>query len=262
MFARRGGFDLVLGNPPWIKVEWKEAGVLGEKNPLFAIRKFSASDLGKLRDEAFLTYPGLHDSWTGELELAEATQNFLNGTQNYPLLKGTQTNLYKCFLPLGWQLSGKHGMAAYLHPEGPYDDAKGGVLREALYPRLRAHFQFQNQFMLFPIGHRNTYSINIYGSPREKSSFDQLANPFNKTPRRVSAEKSHYDPIDLEAIPDNYLPRTNYRPMSDSTEYLRRVPIVSWVKPESKPAKRVTESFRLAFRAMLPVANERTLAGA
>ena len=53
VFARRGGFDLVLGNPPWIKVEWKEAGILGEKNPLFAIRKFSASDLGKLRDEAF-----------------------------------------------------------------------------------------------------------------------------------------------------------------------------------------------------------------
>ena len=55
VFARRGGFDLVLGNPPWIKVEWKEAGILGEKNPLFAIRKFSASDLARLRDEAFPT---------------------------------------------------------------------------------------------------------------------------------------------------------------------------------------------------------------
>jgi hypothetical protein len=69
VFARRGGFDLVLGNPPWIRVEWKEAGILGEKNPLFAIRKFSASDLGKLRDEAFSTYPGLQDAWTAELEL-------------------------------------------------------------------------------------------------------------------------------------------------------------------------------------------------
>jgi len=56
VFARRGGFDLcVLGNLPWIRVEWKEAGILGEKNPLFAIRKFSASDLGKLHDEAFST---------------------------------------------------------------------------------------------------------------------------------------------------------------------------------------------------------------
>jgi hypothetical protein len=63
VFAKRGGFDLVPGNPPWIKVEWKEAGILGEKNPPFAIRKFSASDLGKLRDEAFSTYAGLQDAW-------------------------------------------------------------------------------------------------------------------------------------------------------------------------------------------------------
>ena len=33
VLARRGGFDLVLGNPPWIKVEWNEDGILGEKNP-------------------------------------------------------------------------------------------------------------------------------------------------------------------------------------------------------------------------------------
>jgi hypothetical protein len=30
VFAHRGGFDLVLGNPPWLKVEWNEAGILGE----------------------------------------------------------------------------------------------------------------------------------------------------------------------------------------------------------------------------------------
>ena len=51
-----------------------------------------------------------------------------------------------------------------------------------------------------------------------------LANPFNKTPRRVCTDKGHYDQIDLEAIPDDYLPRTNYRPMADRAEYLRRIP--------------------------------------
>ncbi len=190
VFARRGGFDLVLGNPPWIKVEWKEAGILGEKNPLFAIRKFSASDLGKLRDEAFSTYPGLQDAWTAELEQAEATQNFLNGTQNYPLLKGMKANLYKCFLPLGWRLSGNHGVAAYLHPEGPYDDPKGGALREALYPRLRAHFQFINELQLFAeVDHHTKYSINLYGPPQDQPAFDQLANLF--APATVDACYAH-----------------------------------------------------------------------
>ena len=51
-----------------------------------------------------------------------------------------------------------------------------------------------------------------------------LANPFNKTPSRVCTANGHYDPIDLEAIPDDYLPRTNYQPMADRAEYLRRTP--------------------------------------
>jgi hypothetical protein len=51
----RGGFDLIAGNPPWIRVEWNESGVLSERNPVFAIRKVSASDLVKLRAEAFRT---------------------------------------------------------------------------------------------------------------------------------------------------------------------------------------------------------------
>ena len=127
-----GGFDLILGNPPWLKVEWNEAGILGERNPMFAVRKISASDLAQLRAEAFTQFPGLQADWLQELEEAEGTQNFLNAVQNYPLLKGVQTNLYKCFMPLAWGLGSAQGVAGLLHPEGPYDDPKGGNLREVM----------------------------------------------------------------------------------------------------------------------------------
>ena len=158
-----GGFDLILGNPPWLRIEWYEAGILGERNPVFAIRKISASDLAELRTDAFERFIGLQEAWTEELQEAEGTQNFLNAVQNYPLLKGMPANLYKCFMPLAWQISSTNGVTGLLHPEGPYDDPKGGGLREVMYGRLRRHFQFQNQEMLFPIGDRSKYSINIYG---------------------------------------------------------------------------------------------------
>ncbi len=133
VFARRGGFDLVLGNPPWLKIVWNEAGILGERNPLFAIRKISASDLTGLRAEAFDRFSDLRSAWTDELEEAEGTQSFLNATQNYPLLKGSQANLYKCFMPLGWRIVGTDGVTALLHQEGPYEDPKGGAAtRESL----------------------------------------------------------------------------------------------------------------------------------
>jgi hypothetical protein len=104
-----------------------------------------ATELAQQRSAAFEQFPGLQEEWTAELEEAEATQNYLNAQQNYPLLKGVQTNLYKCFMPVGWMLAGQRGVVGYLHPEGPYDDPRGGALREAVYARLRAHFQFHQR---------------------------------------------------------------------------------------------------------------------
>ncbi|RMG95049.1 MAG: hypothetical protein D6708_03600, partial [Candidatus Dadabacteria bacterium] len=103
LFADRGGFDLVLGNPPWIKVEWNEGAVLGDAEPLYVLRKFTASRLAELRDDT-LQKKGLLPAYLAAYEEAEATQNFLNALQNYPLLKGVQTNLYKCFLPQAWMI--------------------------------------------------------------------------------------------------------------------------------------------------------------
>ena len=400
VFASRGGFDLVLGNPPWLRIEWNEAGILGEVNPLFAIRKLNANEISKLRADAFARFPGLQEAWASELEEAEATQSFLNATQNYPLLRGMQTNLYKCFLPLGWKLNNDTGVAGFLHPEGPYDDPKGGGLREVLYQRLRAHFQFQNAFILFPIAHREKFSINIYGNQRAIIAFDNISSlftpttvdasfahdgagicdgikisnkwntaghsdrivriridqlrvfaklfdppttldsqarlastfagrlasvlkkmseyphrladlgdtcfstqmwdetlqqqdgtisrssdrsapfpttaaewvvsgphfyvacPFNKTPRAVCSEKGHYDTLNLDLLPDDYIPRANYRPLSDQEERRRRTPTVSWVEEEAPAAKSITNYYRLVTRRRLPPPNERTLSPA
>ena len=397
VLRQKGGFDLILGNPPWLKVEWNEAGIMGERNPLFAIRKFNASDLAKLRVKAFTEFSNLQEAWTDELQEAEGTQSFLTAVQNYPQLKGMQTNLYKCFMPIAWRLNSPTGVTGFLHPEGPYDDPKGGFLREEIYLRLRKHFQFQNQNMLFPIGHRVKFSINIYGSRRNDPIFDNIsnlflaltidasyqhdgvglpggikndrdewnttghaqrivrvdesalglfaqlydqpgtparrarlpaihaqnlnsvltklanypgrladlrsdyfstvmfdeayaqrdgtisrrpsshigfaatpeewvlsgphffvANPHMKTPRRVSTEKGHYDILDLETLPDYYLPRTNYLPMADRDEYLRRTPRVNWVEDGEDIARPVTDYFRHVHRRAIGSASERT----
>ena len=49
LFEDRGGFDLILGNPPWIKIEWNEGGVMGDVEPLYVLRKFSAPRMRELR---------------------------------------------------------------------------------------------------------------------------------------------------------------------------------------------------------------------
>lgn len=214
LFAERGGFDLMLGNPPWLKVEWQEAGVLGDYEPEFVLRKLSASKLVMLREQTFNHIPALEDAWRSEYEGCEGMQNFLNAQQNYPVLVGQKANLYKCFLPQAWRLGAEKGVAGFLHPEGIYDDPKGGPLRAAVYPRLRAHFQFQNETALFPIGNRNKFSINLYVTAPRDIEFHNIANLFMPqtidgcyvpSDKVVGGIKNDQDEWNLEGHPERIL---------------------------------------------------------
>ncbi len=392
----RGGFDLVVGNPPWVKVEWDERGVVGDYEPLVGMRKMRAPQLRRMREEALEERPGLREAYLAEWASSEATKSYLSAVQNYPALKGVRTNLYKCFLPQAWGLVRGGGVAAFLHPEGVYDDPKGGALRSQLYARLRAHFQFQNERKLFAeVHHETRFSANVYGPAREQPGFDHVANlyaaatvdacydhpgdgpvpgikdeagkwdtsghrrrvvrvgspelrtfaaaldkagtparearlpavhsrelvgflrklaaqprrlrdlrgrcdshtihnetnaqrdgtirretrfpdapgewilsgphffvgnPLYKTPRRACRLSSHYDCIDLTAIPDDYLPRTNYLPDCGDEEYQRRIPTVKLGDGEGYAfARPVLDFYRHVNREMIGPASERTL---
>lgn len=178
VFEERGGFDLVIGNPPWIKIEWKEQDLLSEENPLFTVRKLTATQTATQREEALKnknTYILYFDEYTS----TSGTQNFLNAASNYIVLKGQQTNLYKCFLPLAWNYNNTTGASAFIHPDGIYDDPNGGTLREALYPRLRYHFQFVNERRLFAEVHHSTvFSMNIYNNSL-RETFDSISNLYS-----------------------------------------------------------------------------------
>lgn len=201
VFAKNGGFDLILGNPPWLKVEWNESGIMGEANPLFDIRKFSASKLNALRVETFDQYPNLEKEYIGEYESSSATQNYLGSNSNYPLLDG-KANLYKCFLPLGWNVANAKGVSGFLHPEGVYDDPKGGALRVEIYKRLKYHFQFLNVKHLFQeILHWVTYSINIYDNKNKNIEFTTIANLF--LPKTIDACFQHYGNDIVDGIKDS-----------------------------------------------------------
>jgi hypothetical protein len=85
------------------------------------------------------------------------------------------------------------------------------------------------------------------------------ANPFNKTPRRDCNSNKAYDRVDLEELPGNYLPRTNYLPMADRVEYQRRAPVVNWSDRTNGLHPACTDFYRLINREMLLLTGERTL---
>ena len=157
-----GGFDLFLGNPPWLRIDWSETGLLSEEEPLLSIRSLSAKQVKDARDSLLSSRVSLKAAYLEEHEEASGAQTYLGSDQSYPLVAGSKNNLYKCFISLPWRLSGPGATAGYVHPESIYDDPLSSRLRHEILARLRYHFQFQNQLILFPIAHRTKFSINIY----------------------------------------------------------------------------------------------------
>lgn len=376
IFMEKGGFDLVLGNPPWLKVEWQESGVMGDHQPLFVLRKFSASKLNELREQTFHENPRLVGAWKGELEEAEGMQAFLNAQVNYPELKGVQTNLYKCFLPRAWAIGSAKGVSSFLYESGVFNDARGKRFRELCYRRLRRHYTYFKAMSLFNIkgNNKTDFHCSVFGGPGDRIEFDAVsylkhpsqldlayskhhdrvlridaddlklfaelydekgtkplearlpalharqliavlekfaaqprrlgdlkgeyislemwhetnaqkdgtirretrfpqsadewilsgphffvATPLYKTPRAECTQNSHYDNLDLETLPDDYLPRTNYVPACDRDTYLGRTPKVPWTEQEATAPKRVTDYYRLGLRKRLSQSGERTL---
>ena len=171
LFAERGGFDLVVGNPPWIKITWNEQDVLSEKYPLFSVKKMTATQTNERR-RYVLKDKVIYELYFSEFESMAGEQSFLNAFQNYPDLKGQQTNLYKCFLPQAWMYGNPTGISSFIHPDGVFDDPKGGILRSKLYQKLRYHFKFQNEKVLFDIMHTRSYSLNVYINNLTSIAFD------------------------------------------------------------------------------------------
>lgn len=176
IFADKGGFDLALGNPPWLKMEWKEQAALGDVDPRFAVKNIDAKDT-KLMRPAALEDAYARSYYLASYEALAAQKAFLNAEQNYPLLKGQQTNLYRCFLPQAWDFTNAGGNSAFVHPDGILNDSNAMQLRKVMYRRYRKHFQFINEKKLFANVHNETvFSLNIYGGEHPSVDFISISN--------------------------------------------------------------------------------------
>lgn len=180
VFWLRDGFDIICGNPPWIKLEFDEKDIISEEFPEVSIRSISAPEVRKKRDILFNSSEAIRDTYYKELEESTCQGVFMNGYSNYPLLIGQANNLYKCITENGFDLLSDAGYMGLLHPESIYDDPHGQPFREEAYRRLCYHFQYHNELRLFAEVHHSTkFGSQIYGRKKDNVSFLSIHNLFH-----------------------------------------------------------------------------------
>ncbi len=80
-----------------------------------------------------------------------------------------------------------------------------------------------------------------------------VGNPLFKTPNNPCGSKGDWIPIDLEVIPDDYMPRCKYEQKCDDMTYAARQMTCKW---DDKP---FDQHWRVAYREMVGTDSERTL---
>ena len=172
----RGGFDLQVGNPPWVRPTWKDNETLSEADPWFMLEPKIPEKAFAARRAEILASPRDRAAYLADLTSMTGTSAILGSPVDHPILAGIQTNLYMVFMERAWRSMGEHGIVGLLHPEGHFVDPEAGALREATYRRLRRHWQFDNQLKLFDeVGGTRVFSISVYGTDRNPK-FLQITN--------------------------------------------------------------------------------------
>ncbi|QSB16872.1 class I SAM-dependent DNA methyltransferase [Natronosporangium hydrolyticum] len=169
VFAR-GGFDLQVGNPPWVRPRSDVDALLAEGDPWWQLAVKPTQAQVKQKREATLALPGIQnlvvDGATDIAGLAEFV-----GSPAYPHLQGLQPDLYRCFMEQTWRNASGRGSIGLIHPESHFTDEKAGKLRRATYHRLGRHWQFTNALFLFEVHDQISFGVHIYASNRTSPRF-------------------------------------------------------------------------------------------
>lgn len=188
----RGGFDLQVGNPPWVRPTWNDDIVLAEHDPWWGVTAKPGATAIKERRTADLESSTTQAGYLTELASAEGVVEILGSPVNRPLLAGIQTNLYTVFMDTTWRNAGAAGTIGLIHPESHFTDPKAGALRRSAYGHLRRHFQFTNELYLFDLGVGSgsvPYGLHTYAAERQSLRFLQISNSFH--PSTVDRSLEH-----------------------------------------------------------------------
>ena len=191
VFWLRDGFDIICGNPPFLKWLFEPQKVLSDKYPELVIRpdEYDA-DYVETNKDKYLVNQNTIDLYYSEQTECACCQSLLNNPSLYGELKGGQTDLFKCILLNSTGLLSPMGFMGMIHPDTVFTEAKGQTLREYLYPRLIARYHYSNKLRLFSEVHgEKIFDCCIYRGAPSTIKFDSISNLFH--PSTIDASYAH-----------------------------------------------------------------------
>ena len=163
---RRGGFDAVIGNPPWDRIKLQQVEWFAARRPAIAHSQRTAD-----RKRMIAALQQNSDPLAAEFELANhraaSTARMARTCGDYPFLSKGDINLYSLFVERAMALVKPDGMVGLLVPSGIASDKTAAKFFQgmATQGRLKALYDFENKKVFFPDVHASFKFCVFVASP-------------------------------------------------------------------------------------------------
>ncbi len=174
----QGGFDAVIGNPPWDRIKLQEVEWFATRSPELALAPTAAarrSGIQRLRDQG----APLAADFDAAKARADNLGQMVRTSGHYPLLGGGDINLYSLFVERAMDLIKPDGFVGLLTPSGIYADKTAARFFKSVSTsgRVGGLFDFENKKIFFKDIHASfKFCALIFGG--EERRFDQTECAF------------------------------------------------------------------------------------
>jgi len=201
VFAR-GGFDAVIGNPPWdtLSPDAKEFF-----SPYDGAVRFMAKTEQEARFEELRQLPGVDQAWQNYCRRIYATATFIKQSGRYKLFaegnlgKG-DFNIYRMFVEFALGGINRSGRAAQFVPENLYNGANATAIRKHLYYQMRieSFVVFENTGRIwFDIHSAAKFCLYVAG---KNGPTDSFRCAFGVNSKEKLAAASTQLPVDMPVL--------------------------------------------------------------
>ena len=179
-----GGFDAVIGNPPWDRIKLQEVEWFATRASEIAHAPTAAARraaIRRLRDQG----EPLADEFAAAKQRADEFGRVVRTSGSYPLLGGGDINLYSLFVERAMSLIKPGGLVGLLTPSGIYADKTAARFFQSLSTtgRIGGLLDFENRRLgtdlppFFPdVDSRFKFCALVFGG--EERHFDQTMCAF------------------------------------------------------------------------------------
>jgi hypothetical protein len=152
-----GGFDVVLGNPPWERIKLQEQEWFAAHGRPDIAGARTAAVRGKMIQELATGDPALHRAFLDDRRAAEGESRIVRQSGGYPLCGCGDVNTYSLFAELNRNLISPTGRVGCIVPTGiATDDTTKAFFQDLVEKRsLAALFDFENRNGIFEDVHRS-----------------------------------------------------------------------------------------------------------